>query len=621
MPIPSSRPSPLTMTVAGTLLPSLEGALAACGLATEPLGPEGAADIILMGVPADPGALEELRASHPDAVIVVATAGRADTGRWLDAGADDVFTPEDDPGRVRARLALLQELAALRAARRRGAALQEASEAQIAAYAAQLEASEQNLRVLYDELEDHARALQTLVTAQETLIGCQVPEDIVGHVRSTLEALFPGAGVLVEVEETPGAPGVRTVEPAGADRWTSATLPLAVRGQALGRVRVSAPEGDAYDPRRLDLLEVFAGQAAQALHRSRLYQALSLGKAEWERTFDAIPDTIAILEPDYTVRRVNRALAATAGLEPREIIGRRCFQLLYGRTGPCEGCPVTRVFETGEEVRTEREIRKGGRTFACRAYPLRDPSGRLVAAIAYARDITREKELARTLERNEKLMTLGQIAAGIAHEINNPLTAVSAYAQLLTLRSDDPKAAESARRIQQGVERIHRLVRNLMSFVRPRSEDVYPVDLNDVVADALSFSRYEVTRGSTRLVEDLADGLPKVLGSKDQLEQVLINLLTNARDAVAGRGTVTVRTRAENGRVLLEVVDDGPGIAPGYIDRIFEPFFTTKPPGKGTGLGLFVAEGIARRHGGSVTVESEPGRGTRAVLSLPAFEA
>ncbi len=620
MSMPAPRPTPLRMTVAGTLLPSLEGALATCGWATEPLGPEGAADIILMGVPAEPGALEELRATHPDAVIVVAATGQADPDRWLEAGADDVFTPADDPGRVRARLALLQELAALRAARRRGAALQEANEAQIAAYAAQLEASEQNLRALYDELEEHARALQTLVTAQETLIGCQVPEEIVGHVRSTLEALFPGAAVFVDVEE-PEAPGARTVEPEGAERWTSATLPLAVRGQAMGAVRVVAPEGAGYDPRKLDLLEVFAGQAAQALHRSRLYQALSLGKAEWERTFDAIPDTIAILEPDYTVRRVNRALAATAGREPRELIGRRCFQLLYGRTEPCEGCPVTRVFETGEEVRTEREVRKGGRTFACRAYPLRDPAGRLKAAIAYARDITREKELARTLERNEKLMTLGQIAAGIAHEINNPLTAVSAYAQLLSLRSDDPKAAESARRIQEGAERIHRLVRNLMSFVRPPSEDLYPVDLNEVVADALSFSRYEVTRGNTRLVEDLSGDLPKVLGSKEQLVQILINLLTNARDAVAGRGTVTVRTREEGGRVLLVVEDDGPGIAPGHIDRLFEPFFTTKPPGKGTGLGLFVAQGIASRHGGRVTVESEPGRGTRAVLSLPAFPA
>ena len=619
MSMPAPRPTPLRMTVAGTLLPSLEGALAACGWTTEPAG-QGGADIIFVGIPADPTTLEELRATHPDAVIVVATAGRADPDRWLDAGADDVFTPADDPGRVRARLALLQELAALRSARRRGAALQEASEAQIAAYAAQLEASEQNLRALYDELEEHARALQTLVTAQETLIGCQVPEEIVGHVRATLEALFPGADVFVDVEG-PGAPGPRAVEPEGAERWTSATLPLVVRGQTLGVVRVTAPEGSGYDSRKLDLLEVFAGQAAQALHRSRLYQALSLGKAEWERTFDAIPDTIAILEPDYTVRRVNRALAATAGREPKDLIGRRCFRLLYGRTGPCGRCPVTRVFETGEEVRTEREIRKGGRTFACRAYPLRDPSGRLVAAIVYGRDVTREKELARTLERNEKLMTLGQIAAGIAHEINTPLTAVSAYAQLLSLRSDDTKAAESARRIQEGVERIHRLVRNLMSFVRPPSEDLYPVDLNEVVADALSFSRYEVTRGSTRLVEDLADDLPKVLGSKDQLVQILINLLTNARDAVAGRGTVTVRTRHENGRVLLVVEDDGPGIAPGHIDRLFEPFFTTKPPGKGTGLGLFVAQGIASRHRGSVTLESEPGRGTRAVLSLPAFPA
>jgi signal transduction histidine kinase len=160
-----------------------------------------------------------------------------------------------------------------------------------------------------------------------------------------------------------------------------------------------------------------------------------------------------------------------------------------------------------------------------------------------------------------------------------------------------------------------------MSFVRSDGDDFYPLDLNQVVHDTLSFSRYDLTRGDTKLVEDLATPLPRVLGSGDQLEHVLLNLLTNARDAVSGRGTIRISTRAGNGKVLLEVADDGIGIGPEQLEHVFEPFYTTKPAGKGNGLGLFVAAGIARRHGAELRVSSEAGRGTRLTLALPVFSA
>ncbi len=221
--------------------------------------------------------------------------------------------------------------------------------------------------------------------------------------------------------------------------------------------------------------------------------------------------------------------------------------------------------------------------------------------------------------QSDKLIALGQMAAGIAHQINNPLTAVSSHAQLLSLRARDPRDAESAARITEGVERIDRLVQNLMSFVRPDGDGFYPLDLNQVVRDTLSFSRYDLTRGDTRLLEDLATPLPRVLGAGDQLEHVLLNLLTNARDAVSGRGTIRISTRAEDEKVFLEVADDGIGIGPEQLEHIFEPFYTTKPAGKGNGLGLFVAAGIARRHGAELRASSEAGRGTRLTLALPVF--
>ncbi len=361
------------------------------------------------------------------------------------------------------------------------------------------------------------------------------------------------------------------------------------------------------------------GAETSPLHRTHLYKALSAGKADWEQTFDTIPDSIAIIGPDRVLRRVNRALADSVGSAPRDMVGHRCHQELHGCDAPCTHCPVEEVFLRGKGVRWPREVRRNRRVYDYQAFPLMDEQGGVRAVITYGRDVTREEQLEQGLRHSEKLVTLGQLAAGIAHEINNPLTAISSYAQLLGLQAVGSKGEESARRIQNGIEHIHRLVQNLMSFVRPADDAFYPLDLNDIVAQVLSFSRYEVTRGDTRLEQDLQPGLPKVLGSEAQLEQLFVNLLTNARDAVGGRGTVQVATGVDGDQVQLTVSDDGVGLDPANVDKLFEPFYTTKPVGKGTGLGLFIAAGIAEKHRGSLRLTSRPGRGTEARLTLPAF--
>jgi two-component system NtrC family sensor kinase len=537
------------------------------------------------------------------------------------AGADAVLALPLWAPEARAALGRLLELASLRASLSQHREREESSEVQVQAYAAQLEASQQNLRELYGELEDHARDLRALVAAQQALIPLQAPAELRRRIEDALGLLFPGARVEARVAASGGVQEPLKGEVEGtAEGWTRAVEALKTGALILGAVEVRAPEGAPYPHRRLDLLQVYAREAALALHRSQLYRDLSLGKAEWERTFDTIRDCISVVGPDLELRRVNRALAEAVGKAPQALVGQPCFRALYGREVPCPACPVQQALETGTEARAESQTVRGSRVYDYRAYPLRGPpDGRVYAAIAYARDVTREEQLSRSLRHSEKLVTLGQIAAGIAHEINNPLTAVSSYAQLLALRLGDSRDAEGARRIQEGVERIHRLVGNLMSFARPSDDAFFPLDLNDIVADTLSFSRYEISRGETELREELAPQLPRVLGSKDQLEHLLLNLLTNARDAVAGRGTVRVATRADGPRVHLEVADDGVGIEPAVRDRVFDPFFTSKPPGKGTGLGLFIAAGIARKHGGEIRVESEPGRGSRFTLTLPAF--
>ncbi|GEM_PF-3388993 len=585
-------------------------------LAAADFAPEGSAPSLVLVTEQGPAVRERVReacARYPEAlVVIVARSDAPHTAVALAAGAHEVLDPSAPPLLRGARLRGLAERVRLRQLLREQ---QEASGAQLAAYMAQLQASQENLRELYDELEEHTRCLHALVEAQRVFVRSQVPQEIRDHLALALTTVLPGA----RSEFRPGGAGPSfEPDPSG---WVEARLPVGDPEPGSCHLWVRAPEGRTFGPREKGLVELFVAQGQEALRRSRLYQALSVGKDEWERTFDAIPDTIAIVDRRFRIRRANRALARLVGVHPRELIGRPCHEVLHGEPVPCDECPVPEVFDRGDVTVAEQEIRRGGRLFMFRACPLVDPEGRITAAVAYARDITRERELARAVERHEKLITLGQIAAGIAHEINNPLTAVSSYAQLLEMRLQAPRDVEGARRIRQGIDRIHRLVRNLMSFVRPRDDGLYPLDLNQVVHGALSFARYDLTRDGVRLVEDLAPDLPRVLGNHEELEQVLLNLLTNARDAVAGKGTIVARTGAHAEGVWFEVEDDGPGVRPEHQDRIFEPFFTTKPPGKGTGLGLFVALGIVRRHGGLLILEPRSPRGTRARVRLPVFRA
>ncbi|GAB6062510.1 two-component system sensor histidine kinase NtrB [Deferrisoma palaeochoriense] len=599
----------LPFTWAGSRFPELEPELGAAGFS--PAAGTPALVLVTASGASVPERVREARARWPEALVAAVVEEPGRVAEAVAAGAHEAVSPDDPEALRAARFRGLAERARMRQMLREQ---QEATGAQLAAYMEQLRASQENLRDLYDELEEHTRGLEALVEAQRVFVKSQVPGEILDHLAGALEKILPGAETSLVPEAA--EPAFRPTPQA----WTEARVP--VEGNPPMHLWVRSAGGRSFGTREKGLVELFAAQGAEALRRSRLYQALSVGKDEWERTFDAIPDTIAILDRGFRIRRANRALARLAGVHPRELIGRRCHEVLHGGDHPCPGCPVPGVFEAGPDAPpAETELRWNGRTYLYRACPLVGPSGEVVAAVAYARDVTRERELARAVERHEKFITVGQIAAGIAHEINNPLTAVSSYAQLLEMRLEEPKHREGARRIREGVDRIHRLVRNLMSFVRPRDEGVYPVDVNQVTAEALSFARYDLSRGNVRLVEELAPDLPKVLGNREELEQVLLNLLTNARDAVAGRGTIRVRTGSSGAAVWVEVEDDGPGIPQEHRERVFEPFFTTKPAGKGTGLGLFVALGIVRRLGGELGLEPRAPRGTVARVRLPAFRA
>ncbi len=224
----------------------------------------------------------------------------------------------------------------------------------------------------------------------------------------------------------------------------------------------------------------------------------------------------------------------------------------------------------------------------------------------------------------ERLAAIGQSMAGIVHDINAPLTAVTAFAQLIQKEATDPRTRERAGHILEAAQRAQRLVRELLTIARPHPPTFEPVDLHQLLQTAMDLERPQCAASGIKLVAAFDPTLPPVTADPHRLGQVFINLLVNARQAMDGAGkgsTITVQTRRADGRVEVRVVDDGPGVPPSLRAKIFDWFFTTKPPGEGTGLGLSVSREILAVHGGHLRLEDTPGGGATFVVELPAAPA
>ena len=224
------------------------------------------------------------------------------------------------------------------------------------------------------------------------------------------------------------------------------------------------------------------------------------------------------------------------------------------------------------------------------------------------------------LRKAQQLKMVDQLAVGVAHEINNPLTLVIGYARLLLRESPTPEVRQRAETIYEAGLRAESIVRRLLNFSQQQQAGQRMLELNDLVRQTLELVRYQFEAHHLQLVDELEEGLPQVKGHPGQLQQVLLNLMHNSREAILSardKGRIEVRTRAREGRVVLEVEDDGPGIAEEIRERVFEPFFTTHGVGQGTGLGLSVCRGIAAEHGGLLRGEPRPA-GACLVLELPA---
>lgn len=228
------------------------------------------------------------------------------------------------------------------------------------------------------------------------------------------------------------------------------------------------------------------------------------------------------------------------------------------------------------------------------------------------------------LIQSEKLSAVGQFVAGVAHELNNPLTSVIGFSQLLQDTSTDPKQREFLTLIGKAANRCHKIVHSLLGFSRQHEPERRSVRLHDVAEAVIEIVAYDMRVNNITLVREFAADLPPLLGDSHQLQQVVLNIVSNARQALETfrrDGQIILRTGTNEDRVWIRIIDNGPGISPENLKKIFDPFFTTKPQGKGTGLGLSLSYGIVQEHRGSIRAESQPGVGTEFILEFPIMES
>jgi PAS domain S-box-containing protein len=351
-------------------------------------------------------------------------------------------------------------------------------------------------------------------------------------------------------------------------------------------------------------------------------------KNELQAVFDAIGDGVAIFDARARVQVRNHVCPR---LFPTEtLVGKHCGEIFHTESpSDPEHCPVERAL-TGESCQVAFSVDRGGRQthyFEATATPIEDPMGQPTRALIFLRDVTERRLQELLLLQAEKMSSVGVLAAGVAHEINNPLTSVGGYAEALLRRlrerpvpSDDPEWDVFPRYLEVIVREAHRckaIIESLLSFSRKSDGAMGTVDLKALVHEVLQLLHHRARYEEVEISERIRPDLPPLRGDAAGLRQVVLNLVLNALQAIEGSGAVEIQARQEGDLVLLEVRDTGCGIPQDVLEQIWDPFFTTKKVGHGLGLGLSVTYNIVRRHGGRIQVESRPGQGSKFTVSLP----
>ena len=476
-----------------------------------------------------------------------------------------------------------------------------------------------------------ARGLALVGTIAQLLNSGRAAEEVLAGVAEALRTGLPADRVAIWVRES-NASTVRAVTAPGGLAPPRYSSFAAMPGPEGGMVRRSlAHEGEQIGLLELDrgaspppantLLAVISDVLSPYLGGLELSQDLASEVArrsreiEDQRQFvslvvDCLPVGLYVVDRDYRIQIWNRKReTGTQGLKRDDVVGRQ-------------------VFETGEIQQMEIQLAVAGedRYFRISKIPMRQHQDEITHVITIGEDVTEYHTVHRQILQSEKLAALGQLAAGVMHEINNPLATIGACVAAIELRLDEiaaevpPPIVEYLNIIDKEVQRCTGIVDGLLDFSRPKESSKRNVDLSTLVEETLFLLKHHQRFKRLTVIRELAQGLPEVRANAEQLIQAFMAIMLNALDAMENGGSLTVRTRLNPGRVdeiVVEMEDTGIGIPRTDLPKIFEPFYTTKPPGRGTGLGLSVVYGVVEGHHGRIEVDSIPGKGTTFQVYLP----
>lgn len=345
---------------------------------------------------------------------------------------------------------------------------------------------------------------------------------------------------------------------------------------------------------------------------------------------NSLDDIILIVERDYVIEDINKSGLTLLGRsieDAEDAIGQKCYLALYNETEPCQHCPLTQTLKTSKTEVVERYDSTSERHFRIKSVPILNEYDDVTKCVLSIRDLTEKVDVEAKLKRmqqelnlNRRLVAIGQVAAGMTHEINNPLTGVIAFSQMLMQKDIPENMKEAVEVIYDGASRVVGIVERLRNFARRDRPDKESADLNAIISNTLAMRSYETRSNGIEVTTNLAEDLPETMANVGQLQQVLLNIIINAEQAMAANSkqkqlTITTEQIADNIRVSIS--DNGPGIPAEIIDKLFDPFFTTKDNSSGMGLGLNISNSIITEHGGAIRIESEPSSGSTFIIELP----
>jgi len=476
---------------------------------------------------------------------------------------------------------------------------------------------------LYDEDDDE------LTFAAAAWASAEDSRDLFKHPRKDgLTATVAHTGQPLLISETGSHPLFATYDDWRQSMEAIAGFPLKRGDKVIGIFNIAFSSPHTFDDDELRLAMLLTDQATVAIQNARLFQEVVESKQSLESLISSSPDAIVTTDEHGIITFYSEGAEQIHAFEARECLGQPASS--YYRGGKEEARKVMDMLRREEKVQGyETEfVRKGGSVvpISLSASLLRDDKGQIMGTVGIGRDITRQKILQSQLLQAEKLSAIGHMIAGVAHELNNPLTTVMGYSELLQASDVDDQTKEDLQRIHQDARRAQRIVENLLAFARQKKPQKGMVDINEILERTLDLRRYQFTVDNVRVVKELEGNLPWILADGYQLQQVFLKILNNAYQAMVqapGGGTLIVRTERRASRdqagdvIRITFADDGPGIRAELMDRIFDPFFTTKDVGLGAGLGLSISFGIIQEHKGRIWAESEIGQGATFFVELP----